>query len=218
VFSNSVAGELTTPTGATLVATLVDDFGTRPEMKILSSGYGAGTRQTPGNANVLRISLAEAVVEVIVSPEEKVAVIDATIDDMSPQVYGYFQEKALAAGALDVYSTPIQMKKNRPAFKVTCICAVADLERLAALIFCETTTIGIRFFIARRKTLRREFLQVQTGFGPVSMKISLMDGRPVNFVPEFEDCRSLAMEKGVALKEVQAAAIHAYLQSRQSSG
>jgi pyridinium-3,5-bisthiocarboxylic acid mononucleotide nickel chelatase len=214
VFSNSVAGELTTPTGATLVAVLVNDFGPRPEMRILSSGYGAGTRQTPGNANVLRISLAEAVGESSALPEEKVVVIEATIDDMSPQVYGYFQETALAAGALDVYSTPILMKKNRPALKITCIGAVADLERLAALIFCETTTIGIRYVIAERKTLRREFLQVQTGFGAVAMKISLMDGRPVNFVPEFEDCRRLAAEKGVALKEVQAAAIHAYLQSK----
>lgn len=214
VFSNSVSGELTTPTGATLASTLVDQFGIRPEMRILGSGYGAGTRQTPGNANVLRVSLAEAVEESGVSPEDRVAVIEATIDDMSPQVYGYFQEKALAAGALDVYSTPIQMKKNRPALKMTCVCAVSDLDRLASLVFCETTTIGIRYFIAQRKTLRREFLRVQTGFGAVAMKISLLDGRPVNFVPEFEDCRRLAEEKGVALKEVQAAAIHAYLQSR----
>jgi pyridinium-3,5-bisthiocarboxylic acid mononucleotide nickel chelatase len=214
VFSNSVSGELTTPTGASLIAALVDGFENRPAMKILVSGYGAGTRQTPGNANVLRISLGEAVVDATVSPEENVAVIDATIDDMSPQIYGYFQEKALAAGALDVYSTPIQMKKNRPAMKLTCVCAVSDVDRLAELIFCETTTIGIRYTIARRKTLQREFLQVETGFGPVSMKVSLLDGRPVNFVPEFEDCRRLAAEKGVALKEIQAAAIHAYLQSK----
>jgi pyridinium-3,5-bisthiocarboxylic acid mononucleotide nickel chelatase len=216
IFSNEVMGELTTPTGATLLATLVEEFGARPEMKISASGYGAGTRQTPGNANVLRITLGEAIAQTGVSPEEKVAVIEATIDDMSPQIYGYFQEKALAAGALDVYSTPIQMKKNRPALKVTCVCAVADVERLAAVIFCETTTIGIRYTIAQRKTLRREFLQVQTDFGPVAMKISLLDGRPVNFVPEFEDCRRLASERGVALKEVQAVAIHAYLQSQKS--
>ena len=184
-------------------------------MKIRASGYGAGTRQTPGNANVLRISLGEASAGEGVSPEEQVAVIDATIDDMSPQIYGYFQEKALAAGALDVYATPIQMKKNRPALKVTCVCAIPDLDRLAELIFRETTTIGIRYTIAHRKTLRREFSQVQTVFGAVTMKVSLLDGQPVNFVPEFEDCRRLATEKGVALKEVQAAAIHAYLQSKK---
>ncbi len=215
VFSNTVTGELTTPTGATLVATLVEKFGSRPEMTFRATGYGAGTRQTPANANVLRISLGDANAVAGASPEERVAVIDATIDDMSPQIYGYFQEKALAAGALDVYSCPIQMKKNRPALKITCVCAVSDLDRLAELIFCETTTLGIRYTVAQRKTLQREFSKVQTDFGTVAMKVSLLDGRPVNFIPEFEDCRRLAEEKGAALKEVQAAAIHAYLQSRR---
>jgi uncharacterized protein (TIGR00299 family) protein len=212
IFSNSVTGELTTPTGATLVTTLAGKFGTRPEMTISASGYGAGTMQTPGNANVLRITLGTALEGTGVGPEEKVAVIDATIDDMSPQVYGFFQEKALAAGALDVYAAPIYMKKNRPALKMTCVCATPDLERITALIFRETTTIGVRYTIARRKVLQREFLQVQTHFGSVAMKISLLDGHPVNFIPEFEDCRRLATEKGVALKEVQAAAISSYLQ------
>jgi hypothetical protein len=215
IFSNHVTGELTTPTGATLLVTLVEEFGPRSAMKILATGYGAGSRQTPGNANVLRISLGEKLVAAAASPEEQVAVMEATIDDMSPQVYGYFQEKALAAGALDVYSTPIQMKKNRPAQKITCVCAIADVDRLAELMFCETTTIGIRYAVAQRKTLRREFLQVQTDFGPVAMKISLLDGRPVNFIPEFEDCRRLAADRGVALKEVQAAAVHAYLEAKR---
>jgi uncharacterized protein (TIGR00299 family) protein len=213
-FSNAVTGELTTPTGATLLVTLVEEFGIQPALRILASGYGAGTRQTPGNANVLRVSLGEVVSESRISPEEQVAVIDATIDDMSPQIYGHFQEKALAEGALDVYSTPIYMKKNRPALKVTCVCAVADVDRLAALMFRETTTIGIRYTLAQRKTLRREFHQVQTDFGAVTMKVSYLENRPVNFIPEFEDCRRLAMEKGVALKEVQSAAIHAYMQIR----
>ncbi len=218
VFSNEVTGELTTPTGAALLATLVDSFGPRPAMKISGAGYGAGTRQTPGNANVLRISLGEICENELidaVSPEEKVAVIDATIDDMSPQIYGYFQEKALSTGALDVFSTPVQMKKNRPALKMTCVCAVADVDRIAELIFRETTTIGIRYTFAHRKTLKREFETVETGYGSVTMKISLMNGAPVNFVPEFEDCRRLAAEKNVALKEIQAAAVHAYLQNKK---
>jgi uncharacterized protein (TIGR00299 family) protein len=214
VFSNSVEGELTTPTGAALLVTLVEEFGTRPPMKILASGYGAGTRQTPGNANVLRICLGEEIREKAVSPEEQVAVIEATIDDMSPQIYGYFQKKALASGALDVYSTSVQMKKNRPAQKITCVCSVSDVDRLAALIFSETTTIGIRYNIAQRKTLKREYLKVTTKFGPVTMKISILDGRRVNYIPEFEDCRRLASESGVALKEIQAAALHAYLQTK----
>jgi uncharacterized protein (DUF111 family) len=181
-------------------------------MKIVNSGYGAGTRQTQGNANVLRVSICEPVVYTPTSPEEKVAVIEATIDDMSPQIYGFFQEKALEAGALDVYSTPIQMKKNRPAIMLTCVCAVADVDLLAELIFQETTTIGIRYTLADRKTLRRRLQPVKTNFGVVNIKVSLLDDRPVNFIPEFEDCRRLAVEKGVALKEVQAAAICAYLQ------
>jgi uncharacterized protein (TIGR00299 family) protein len=214
IFSNSVTGELTTPTGATLITTLAEKFGTRPAMTISASGYGAGTKQTPGNANVLRVTLGAAIEGTGGNPEEQVAVIDATIDDMSPQVYGYFQEKALAAGALDVYATPVYMKKNRPAMKMTCVCAAPDLDRMTALIFRETTTIGVRHTIAQRKVLQREFLQVQTRFGSVAMKVSLLDGCPVNYIPEFEDCRRLATEKGVALKEVQAAAISSYLQSK----
>ncbi len=212
IFSNAVDGELTTPTGATLIVTLSNGFGPRPPTRIVASGYGAGTHQTPGNANVLRISMCEFMAHTTVSPEDQVAVIDATIDDMSPQIYGYFQERALAAGALDVYSTPIQMKKNRPAIMMTCVCAVADVDRLTELIFRETTTIGIRYTLAQRKTLRRQFQQVQTNYGAVTMKVSLFEGRPVNFIPEFEDCRRIAAEKGVPLKEVQAAAIYAYLQ------
>ncbi len=216
-YSNSVTGELTTPTGATLLATLVEEFGSQPALKILKTGYGAGTRQTPGNANVLRITLGDPFSEASLSPEETVAVLEATIDDMSPQLYGHFQEKALAAGALDVYATPIYMKKNRPAMKVTCVCAVADVDRLADLMFRETTTIGARYSLAQRKTLRREFLKVETEFGVVTIKISCLGPQAVNFVPEFEDCRRLAMEKGVSLKEVQSAAIYAYMQAKNKS-
>ncbi|MEJ2109162.1 MAG: nickel pincer cofactor biosynthesis protein LarC [Acidobacteriota bacterium] len=212
-FANEIEGELTTPTGATLLATLAGSFGNRPPIKVQKSGYGAGTRQTEGNANVLRITLGEIAGDPArseISPEAKVAVNEATIDEMSPQVYGYFLEMAMGAGALDVYSTPIQMKKNRPGQKITCVCSVADIDRLAAMIFRETTTIGIRYTIAERKTLERSFRQVETPYGPVTMKISLMDGRVLNCVPEFEDCRKLASEKGVALKEVQASAVSAY--------
>lgn len=215
-FTNEISGELTTPTGATLLSTLVNDFSVRPSMRIQATGYGAGTRQTEGNANVLRISLGETMEDSVkpkVSPEKQVAVIEATIDDMSPQVYGYFLEKAMAAGALDIYSTPIQMKKNRPGLKMTCVCALEEVDRFAELIFSETTTIGIRYTVAERKTLERRFQQVETPYGAITMKISLLDGRVVNYAPEFEDCRRLASEKDVALKEVQTAATQAYLNS-----
>jgi hypothetical protein len=214
-FSNSVEGELTTPTGATLLATLVPEFGPRPPMRIQRSGYGAGTRETLGNANVLRITMGEELAaDLVISPDEQVAVIEATIDDMNPQIYGYFQEKALADGALDVYLTAIQMKKNRPAVKLTVVCRVSQIERLARLIFLETTTIGIRYTLAQRKTLQREFHKVQTEYGVVTIKVASMDGQRVNFVPEYEDCRRLAAEKGIALKEVLAAATRAYLQTQ----
>ncbi len=213
-FSNEVDGELTTPTGAALLATLVEEFGARPLMKIRRSGYGAGARDTPGNANVLRVTLGETIeADRTPSPHEPVAVIEAAIDDMNPQIYGYFQEKALAAGALDVYFAAIQMKKNRPAVKLTVVCAVGQVDALARMIFQETTTIGIRYAFAHRKTLEREFRQVETEYGEVTVKVACMDGQRVNFVPEYEDCRRLAAEKGVALKEVLAAATRAYLQS-----
>ena len=212
IFSNSITGELTTPTGAALLTTLVDEFGARPAMKISATGYGAGTRETPGGANVLRISIGKTVSEKTVLPAaEQIAVIEAAIDDMNPQIFGYFQEKALAAGALDVYAEHIQMKKNRPALKITCLCAATDISRFAGIIFSETTTIGIRYTIADRITLRREFREVSTPYGTVAVKVSLLDGRPVNFIPEFEDCRRLAEETGNPLKDVQAAAIHAYM-------
>ena len=210
IFSNSMTGELTTPTGAALLATLADEFGAHPPMKITATGYGAGTRETPGGANVLRISVGETS-EKTVAPTEQVAVMEAAIDDMNPQIFGYFQEKALAAGALDVYAESIQMKKNRPALKITCVCAVDDVRRFAEIIFRETTTIGIRYTIADRITLIREFREVLTKYGPVKIKVSLLDGRLVNFVPEFEDCRRLAEQTGAPLKEIQAAASHAYM-------
>ncbi len=218
VFSNNVDGELTTPTGAALLVTLAGSFGDRPLMRIGATGYGAGTRETPGNANVLRISLGVAAGAADAGNEEQVAVIEATIDDMSPQLYGRFLEKALEAGALDVYATPVQMKKNRPGQKVTCVCAPGDIDRMAELMFRETTTIGVRYSLQRRKTLRRDFVKVETPFGAVAVKVSLLDGRTVNFSPEFEDCRRLADRAGAALKEVQAAAVHAYLGTRVRSG
>ena len=210
IFSNSITGELTTPTGAALLTVLADEFGARPPMKITAAGYGAGTRETPGGANVLRISVGE-VAEKSVTPAEQVAVIEADIDDMNPQIFGYFQEKALAAGALDVYAEPIQMKKNRPAMKITCVCAVDDTRRLAEIFFRETTTIGIRYTIADRITLNREFREVSTPYGNVTVKVSLLDGREVNVIPEFEDCRRLAGQTGKSLKEIQAVALHAYM-------
>jgi hypothetical protein len=211
-YSDSTAGELTTPTGAVLLATLIEGYGPRPLMNIKATGYGAGGRDIRGRANVLRITLGEEVADLpAVFSAEQVAVIETTIDDMNPQIYGYLQERVLREGALDLYLTPIQMKKNRPGVKLTVVCPPEKLDLLARTVFEETTTIGLRFTLAQRKTLRREFTQVQTEYGQVTIKVSSLDGRQVNYVPEYEDCRRLASEKGVALREVQAAAVRAFL-------
>lgn len=212
-YSDSMVGELTTPTGAALLTALVEAFCMRPLMKAESIGYGAGSRDPEGHANVLRITVGEeaGVAGARVSAED-VAVIEATIDDMNPQNYGYFQEKAFGAGALDVYLTPVQMKKNRPGIHLTVVCGVWDSERLSKLIFAETTTIGVRIGTARRRTLEREVTRVDTPYGTVSVKVSSLGGERLNFAPEYEDCRRLAKEKNVPLKDVQSAAVRAYLQ------
>ncbi len=213
-FSNSVTGELTTPTGAALLTVLVSSFGPRPAMFTRATGYGAGARDIPGCANVLRLTLADAVGSETRPGVDEVAVVEAAIDDMSPQIWGFFQERALAAGALDVYATPVQMKKNRPAMLLTLLCEPAILDDMIGLIFAETTTIGVRHTIARRTTLDRSQEQVHTAYGPVRIKVAYHGGRCVNFAPEYEDCQRLAAEKGVALKEVLAAASRAFLNSR----
>jgi pyridinium-3,5-bisthiocarboxylic acid mononucleotide nickel chelatase len=212
-FSNKVGGELTTPTGAALVVTLADEFSPVGAAVTLGCGYGAGFRDTPGNANVLRVTLAEQKGKegVVPGPEEEVAVMEAGVDDMNPQIYGYFQERALQAGALDVFATAIQMKKNRPGLLLTLVCPVGQVDDMAKLIFAETTTIGIRYSHSRRKTLERRFLKVDTEYGTITIKASFYEDRRVNFVPEYEDCRRIAAAKGIALKEILAAANRAYL-------
>jgi pyridinium-3,5-bisthiocarboxylic acid mononucleotide nickel chelatase len=210
-YSNAVQGELTTPTGAALLATLVNSYSYRPTMLVTATGYGAGSSETQGNANVLRITLGDEVTDPqLETSDEQVAVIESAVDDMNPQVYGFFQEKAFAEGALDVYATPIQMKKNRPGFLITVVCALQQIDALTQLIFRETTTIGVRRLLAHRSVLQREFRQVQTEYGEVKIKICSYKGQKMSCSPEFEDCRRLALEKGVAIKEVMAAAMRAF--------
>jgi pyridinium-3,5-bisthiocarboxylic acid mononucleotide nickel chelatase len=212
-YTNSVQGELTTPTGAALLVTLVNEYSNQPAMAVKASGYGAGSRETPGNANVLRLTIGDNVADAqFESSDDQVAIIESAVDDLNPQVYGYFQEKAFAEGALDVYATPIQMKKNRPGFLITVVCAPHQREALTKLIFRETTTIGVRHIVAHRNVLQREFQQVQTEYGGVRIKVCSYRGQKVNFSPEFDDCRRLALEKEVAVKEVIAAAMRAFSQ------
>jgi len=209
-YSSGIQGELTTPTGAALLVVLVDTFGARPVMITRGTGYGAGASDFPGSANVLRLTLADADEATPRPGMEEVAVVEAAIDDMNPQVWGYFQERALAAGALDVYATPVQMKKNRPGILLTLVCEPMGLEKMIDLIFAETTTIGVRYTMAGRRTLDRSLEQVITEYGPVKVKAAYLNGKRVNLVPEYEDCRRLAAEKAVPLKDVLAAANRAF--------
>src|SRR6267142_2666822 len=198
-YSNGVQKELVTPTGAAIVATLCDSFGPQPPMTVSSIGYGAGTADLEGQPNVLRIMVGEAAEKAVAGFDEEIAVIEANLDDMNPQICGYFQEKALAAGALDVYTTPVQMKKNRPGILLTLLCRPQDTTALMDLVFAETTTFGARTYRAQRRTLPRESVNVHTQFGDVRVKVSRVNGHICRAAPEFEDCKKLAEEKHVPL-------------------
>ena len=209
-YSNGVQRELVTPTGAAIVATLCDTFGPQPAMNVSAIGYGAGSADLEGQPNVLRIMIGEAAEKVVPGFDEEISVIEANLDDMNPQIYGYFQEKALAAGALDVYTTPVHMKKNRPGTLLTLLCKPQDANALMSLIFAETTTFGARTYSAQRRTLPRETVNVHTQYGDVRIKLSRVNGHIQHVAPEFEDCRKLAVEKNVPLQRVISDALRAY--------
>jgi pyridinium-3,5-bisthiocarboxylic acid mononucleotide nickel chelatase len=209
-YSNGVQKELVTPTGAAIVATLCDTFGPQPAMSVSAIGYGAGTADLEGQPNVVRIMIGEAAEKSVPGFDEEIAVIEANLDDMNPQIYGYFLEKALAAAALDVYTTPVQMKKNRPGTLLTVLCKPEETNALMSLIFAETTTFGARTYRAQRRALPRELVSVTTSFGEVHIKVSRVNGRILHVAPEYDDCRKLAVEKNVPLQRVIAEALRSY--------
>jgi uncharacterized protein (TIGR00299 family) protein len=207
MYMSGIARELVTPTGAAIATTLSTRYAQIPEMTLRAVGYGAGTADFSEKANVLRLLIGEnATSEAGEHWDAPVSVIETNLDDMSPQIYGYFVEKALAAGALDVFSTAVQMKKNRPGVLLTILCESAHTAKMMDLVFRETTTIGVRTYDVRRKVLDRELVRVDTQFGEVRMKISRMNGSVLNATPEYDDCQRLAAEKGIPLKQVIAAA------------
>jgi uncharacterized protein (TIGR00299 family) protein len=206
-YSSGIAKELVTPTGAAIATTLATRFDEMPAINLQTIGYGAGSADLAERPNVLRLLVGDAVgMEKGERWDVPVTVIEANLDDMNPQIYGYFVEQALAAGALDVFSTPVQMKKNRPGILVTLMCESASVNKLIDLIFRETTTIGVRTHEVRRRTLEREIVPVATPLGEVRMKVSRMNGTMLNATPEYEDCRQIAAQKGVPLKQVIALA------------
>jgi uncharacterized protein (TIGR00299 family) protein len=210
-YSSGVERELVTPTGAAIVATLCEEFGPLPKMRVSAIGYGAGTADLPGQPNVVRLMVGEtAETGAAIGTAEEVAVIEANLDDMNPQIYGYFLEKALGAGALDVFATPVQMKKNRPGTLLTLLCKPENADALMKLVFAETTTFGARTYRAERRVLPREWVTVQTEFGDVRVKVARANGKVLRAAPEYEDCRKLAAERDVPLQKVIAQAMKRY--------
>ena len=219
VYSSGPQVELVTPTGAAIVKTLSTRFTPFPAMKIEKAGYGAGTRDFPEHPNLLRLTIGEitAAERADTSPPashnpstEKITVLEANLDDLSPQVLAYAMERLLAEGALDVFSVPVQMKKSRPGALLTVLAKMEDADRLTKLIFAETTTLGVRRREEHRQTLSRRWETVNTTWGPVRIKIANMNGTVSNYAPEYEDCRALAEMHHVPLKQVIQEAAQAY--------
>jgi hypothetical protein len=212
VYSSGVQAELVTPTGAAIVKILATRFAAFPEMKIERSGYGAGSREFPGHPNVVRLTIGEAASTLAAkTASDTVTVLEANLDDLNPQVFGYVMDRLLEEGALDAFGMPVQMKKNRPGTLLTVLCKPEDAAKLAQLIFTETTTLGVRRRDEVRQTLARRWENVRTQWGEVRIKIASMNGSVTNYAPEYEDCRRIASEQHVPLKTVMQEAARAYL-------
>jgi uncharacterized protein (TIGR00299 family) protein len=200
VYSSGIEAELVTPTGAAIVSTLARSFGPLPAMKIGEVGYGAGAGDHPGLPNVVRVMIGEALAS---EPGlEPLLMLEANVDDMNPQICGFFAERAFAAGALDVFFAPVQMKKNRPGLLLSVLCRLEQRETLMDLFFQETTTLGVRGYEVFRRALDREFVPVSTPYGEVRIKVARHRGLVLNFSPEYEDCRLLAERNAVPLRKI----------------
>ncbi|MGA8300021.1 MAG: nickel pincer cofactor biosynthesis protein LarC [Terriglobales bacterium] len=224
VYSSGPQVELVTPTGAAIVKTLVKTFSAFPAMKIEKAGYGAGSREFPNHPNLLRLTVGESLSAAAMAgtaphdsvaasdgiSSDRIAVLEANLDDLNPQVLAYAMERLLAEGALDVFSIPVQMKKNRPGALLTVLAKPDDADRMTKIMFAETTTLGVRRRDEARQVLTRRWETVETSWGPVRMKIANLNGTVANYAPEFEDCRRIASEHHVPLKAVMQEALRMY--------
>jgi uncharacterized protein (TIGR00299 family) protein len=209
VYSSGVQMETVTPTGALLVSAYASGYGPLPAMRIDRVGYGAGDRDVPGTPNVLRVVIGTDDGEMA---GERVVMLECEIDDMNPQIFGVLMDRLYAAGALEVFYTPVQMKKNRPGTLLSVVARPDLRERMTAILFRESTTIGLRYQELNRTCLDRELVLIDTPVGPVRFKIARRGGEVMNASPEFDDCARLAAERGLSVKEVQAHAVRAYWQ------
>jgi uncharacterized protein (TIGR00299 family) protein len=208
VYSSGIQQELVTPTGALLIASYASAFGPTPAMAVDRIGYGAGDRDRSDTPNVLRVMVGRSDAQ---ATTEQIVVLECEIDDMNPQIFGPVMDRLYAAGALEVYFAAVQMKKNRPGTLLTILCRPEQRQALVAIVFHETTTIGVRYHDVTRERLEREVISIQTPVGAIRFKVARFGGRVVNAAPEFEDCLVIAAERGLPVKEVQAIATKAYL-------
>ncbi len=203
IYSNQIDGELVTPTGAAILTTVCRTFGELPGFRIEKVGHGAGSREIEGSPNVLRVLKGERIDAAQASSDSKVLVLEANIDDMNPQIFGYVQRKLFELGVHDVFYCPVQMKKNRPGVLLTVVLPSELLNEVCRVLFQETTTLGVRYQECRRKVLVRAVEPVDSEFGRVSVKVARLDGKMVSFSPEYEDCQVLARRHQVPYKRVQ---------------
>lgn len=215
IYAGAVQHELVTPTGALIVSSYAGSFGPIPPMTVEQVGYGAGDRDHPDRPNVLRVLIGRAAED---TRSERVTLVECEIDDMNPQLFGVVMDRLYAAGALEVFYVPVQMKKNRPGTLLTVLVAPERRPQIADVIFRETTTIGLRYSEVNRECLDREMVTVSTTLGAVRFKISSRDGRVMNAVPEFEDCARLAAAHNLPVKDVQTLAVRAYGEGAQHRG
>jgi pyridinium-3,5-bisthiocarboxylic acid mononucleotide nickel chelatase len=218
IAESTIQSELTTPTGAAIVATLVESFGPLPAMAIERIGYGAGTRDLAEQANVLRLLVGNAAGTLATGGagsaaaaavlSETVALVETNLDDMTGEAIGHCIEKLWQAGAVDVTTTAITMKKNRPGVALAVMCHAADAEKIETILFRESTTLGVRRSEVRRRVLSRRKVQVQTKYGPVDGILAQLPGGGEKFSPEYESCRKVAAEHGVTLREVWRSVLH----------
>lgn len=212
VYSGDVETELVTPTGAAFVATLSAGFGPLPLMRVLKVGYGAGTKDLPF-PNLLRITLGEEQEPLADRwsglESDRAFMLEANLDDMNPQFYEVVSFRLFEAGALDVFLTPVQMKKSRPGTVLSVLAPPEKVDGLSKVIFRETTTLGLRYYEVSRRKLVREFLNLNTQFGPITIKVGRLGPSVVNVAPEYSDCRRIALERGIPIKEVHGAALQA---------
>jgi uncharacterized protein (TIGR00299 family) protein len=203
-------GELTTPTGAAILTTLASEYGGLPAMALEKVGIGAGRRDGKNRPNILRLLIGTAGGESDAAETDEILILEANLDDASGELIGHLFDRLFEAGALDVYLTPIYMKKNRPASQVTVLAEPARRDAIEAALFAETTTFGVRSYPARRRKLARSHETVQTEFGPIRIKVGRQGDRVITAAPEYEDCREAAVRSGRPLREVMELARRAW--------